>query len=87
VFDLRSTLGRSLLQFAERLHGGQLELPRPAVAPRRQPWWAALRRWPTRRTAAGSTPARTQVAARHQRANGRRELFEPTDIPAQGAKA
>ena len=87
VFDLRSTLGRSLLQFAERLHGGQLELPRPAVAPRRLPWWAALRRWPTRRSAAGSTPARTQVAARHQRANGRRELFEPTDIPAQGAKA
>ena len=86
VFDRGSTLGRSLLQFAERLHGGQLELPRPAAVPRRQPWWAALRRWPERRTAAESTPARAQVA-RHERANGRRELFEPKDIPAQGARA
>jgi len=42
VFDQRSSLGRSLLQFAERLHGGQIELPRPAVAHRHQTWWTAL---------------------------------------------
>ena len=36
VFDQRSSLGRSLLQFAERLHGGQIELPRPAVVSSRR---------------------------------------------------
>jgi len=59
VFDQRSTLTRSLLEFAERLHGGQLELPRPAVAQRRQAWWTALVPQPRRRHAPAAARAWT----------------------------
>lgn len=42
VFDQRSALARSLLQLAERLRFGQLELPRPVLSGKRQTWWTSL---------------------------------------------
>ena len=86
VFDQRSSLGRSLLQHAERLHGGQLELPRPAVAQRHQSWWTALVAQTRRPRDAAHARARTEMD-RHQQAHRHPELFTPADIPAQGAEA
>jgi MinD-like ATPase involved in chromosome partitioning or flagellar assembly len=48
VFDGRSPLGRALVRFAERVHGGQVELPRPAAAPRQPVWWTGLLPQPAR---------------------------------------
>lgn len=49
VFGQHSSFARSMLQFAERLHGGQLEMPRPAAKQRRQAWWKAVVPDPRRR--------------------------------------
>lgn len=60
VFDQRSSLGRALLQFAERAHGGQLQLPRPAVGQRRPAWRDALLPQSWRRQAPAPAPAWTR---------------------------
>src|SRR6185312_10056641 len=54
VFGQRSSFARSMLQFAERLHGGQLEMPRPAAKQRRQAWWKAVVPEPRRRQVPGA---------------------------------
>jgi Flp pilus assembly CpaE family ATPase len=42
LIDRGSPLTKSLVQLAQRLHGGQIELPRPTDTERRAPWqWAA----------------------------------------------
>jgi len=38
LVDRRSPLTKSLVQLAQRLHGGQIELPRAVSAERRSPW-------------------------------------------------
>jgi hypothetical protein len=40
--DRRSPLTKSIVELAQRLHGGQIELPRPTGTERRLPWqWPA----------------------------------------------
>src|SRR5581483_6354953 len=67
VLDRRSRAGRALLALAERLHGGQVELPPEPRGTGRGGWWGRLARprlpWPRRAEQPADTAASVEVGA------------------------